>query len=134
MPEDPFELAHHRNFEPLLCQSTEPSASPCYGARKRIDAEEITRDRVSNFIQTSVGQPAHPSPIMEGAMHDLQRYRDSAECVLAAEEACQPCYRKLHLSMATSWLWLARQDEAIDNLFASWDTDKPIREPAIGRH
>jgi hypothetical protein len=72
---------------------------------------------------------------MEGAMHDLQRYRDSAaECVLAAEEACQPYYRKLHLSMAASWLWLARQDEAIDNLFASWDTDKPIREPAIGRH
>jgi hypothetical protein len=104
-------------------------------ASKRIDAQEITRDRVSNFIQTWVGQPAHPSPIMEGAMHDSQRYRDSAaECLLAAEEACQPYYRKLHLSMAASWLSLARQDEAIDNLFASWDTDKPIREPAIGRH
>ena len=41
---------------------------------------------------------------------------------------------KLHLSMAASWLSLARRDEAIDNLLASWDTDKPIREPAIGRH
>jgi hypothetical protein len=91
--------------------------------------------RVSNFIQTPVGQRAHPSRIMEGAMHDSQRYRDSAaECLLAAEEACQPYYRRLHLSMAASWLSLARQDEAIDNLFASWDTDKPIREPAIGRH
>jgi hypothetical protein len=36
--------------------------------------------------------------------------------------------------MAASWLSLARQDEAIDSLFASWDTDKPIGEPAIGRH
>ena len=54
---------------------------------KRIDEQEITRDRVSNFIQTPVGQRAHPSRIMEGAMHDLQRYRDSAaECLLAAEE------------------------------------------------
>ena len=35
--------------------------------------------------------------------------------------------------MAASWLSLARQDEAIDDLFASWDTDKPIRV-AIGRH
>ena len=55
-------------------------------------------------------------------MHDSQRCRDSAaECLLAAEEACQPYYRKLHLSMAASWLSLARQGEAIDNLLASWD-------------
>jgi hypothetical protein len=50
-------------------------------------------------------------------MHDSRRYRDSAaECLLAAQEACQPYYRKLHLSMAASWLSLTRQDEAIDNL------------------
>jgi hypothetical protein len=62
---------------------------------------------------------------MEGAMHDSQRYRDSAaECLLAAQEACQPYYRKLHLSMADSWLSLARRDEAMDNLLASWDTAK----------
>jgi len=55
---------------------------------------------------------------MEDAMHDSQRYRDSAaECLLAAEEACQPYYRKLHLSMAISWLSLARQYEAIERLF-----------------
>jgi hypothetical protein len=41
--------------------------------------------------------------------------------LLAAQEACQPYYRKLHLSMAASWLSLVRQDEAIDNLLASWD-------------
>jgi hypothetical protein len=60
---------------------------------------------------------------MEGAMHDSQRYRDrAAECLLASQEACQPYYRKLHLSMAASWLSLARQGEAIDNLLAtSWN-------------
>jgi hypothetical protein len=72
---------------------------------------------------------------MEDAMHDSRRYRDSAaECLLASQDACQPYYRNLFLSMAASWLSLAHQDEAIDNLFVRWDTDKPIREPAIGRH
>ena len=55
-------------------------------------------------------------------MHASRCYRDSAaECLLAAQEACQPYHRKLHLSMAASWLSLAQQDEAIDNLLASWD-------------
>jgi hypothetical protein len=55
-------------------------------------------------------------------MHDSQRYRAIAgECLLAARE-CQPCYRKLHLSMATSWLSLARQDEAMDSVLAIWGT------------
>jgi hypothetical protein len=69
---------------------------------------------------------------MEGAMHDSRRYRDSAaECLLAAQEACQPYYRKLHFSMAASWLSLARQDEAIDNLFASWDTNEAIKADGL---
>jgi hypothetical protein len=55
-------------------------------------------------------------------MHDSQRYRIIAgECLLAARE-CQPCYRKLHLSMAASWLSLARQDEAMDGVLAIWGT------------
>jgi hypothetical protein len=71
---------------------------------------------------------------MEGAMHDSRRYRDrAAECLLASQDAGQPYYRNLFLSMAASWLALAHQD-AIDNLLASGDADKPIREPAIGRH
>jgi len=50
---------------------------------------------------------------MEDAMYDSRRYRDSAaECLLAAEEAFQPYYRKLLISMAASWLSLAQQDEA----------------------
>ena len=84
-------------------------------------------------------------------MRDSRRYRyNAAECLLAAQEACQPYYRKLRLSMAVSWLSLARQDEEMDNLVASWDTDEPVkteglglssrstnlrfREPAIGQH
>src|ERR1700730_14290502 len=66
---------------------------------------------------------------MEGAMHDSRRYRDNAAACLLAAQDCQPCYRKLHLSMTTSWLSLARHDEAIDNLLASWDME---RTPGIG--
>jgi hypothetical protein len=55
---------------------------------------------------------------MEDAMHDSGHYRDSAaDCLLAAQEASQPQSRKLHLSMAISWLSLARKYEAIERLF-----------------
>jgi hypothetical protein len=69
-------------------------------------------------------------------MHDSRRYRDSAaECLLAAQEACELHCRRLHLSMADSWLSLARRDEAMDNLLASWDqTDLgfkfPVHQPS----
>jgi hypothetical protein len=46
---------------------------------------------------------------------------NAAECLLAAQEASQPYYRRLHLSMAVSWLSLARQYEARANPLASWD-------------
>jgi hypothetical protein len=66
-------------------------------------------------------------------MHDSRRYRDSAaECLLAAQEACQPYYRKLRLSMAVSWLSLARQDEAIDSVLANRDATKPIKTDRLG--
>jgi hypothetical protein len=46
-------------------------------------------------------------------MRDCQCYRDNAaRCLLAAQEARQPALHVLHLSMALSWLSLARQDEA----------------------
>jgi hypothetical protein len=79
---------------------------------------------------------------MEGAMYDSRRYRDNAaECLLAAQEACEllaaqeACElhcRKLHLSMADSWLSLARRDEAMDNLLASWDTAEPVKTDGFG--
>jgi len=53
-------------------------------------------------------------------MHASQRYRDNAaECLLAAQKACQPYYRKLHLSLAASGLSLAHQDEAMQCLCAA---------------
>jgi hypothetical protein len=69
---------------------------------------------------------------MEGIMHVSHRFRDSAaECLLASQDACQPYYRNLFLSMAASWLSLAQQDEAIDNLFASWNTDEAIKSNGL---
>jgi hypothetical protein len=60
-------------------------------------------------------------------MHDSRRYRDNAaECLLAAQDACQPYYRKLRLSMAVSWLSLARQDEAIDNELGIVPSHPPV--------
>jgi hypothetical protein len=56
-------------------------------------------------------------------MRDSQRYRsNAADCLLAAQDSCQPHDRKLRLSMVVSWLSLARRDEAMDGLHASWGT------------
>ena len=64
-------------------------------------------------------------------MHVSRRYRDhAAECLLAAQEACELHCRKLHLSMADSWLSLARRDEAMD--IASWDTAEPVKTDGLG--
>jgi hypothetical protein len=53
-------------------------------------------------------------------MNDARRYRvNAAEC-LSAAETCGPTYRRLTLGIATSWLALARQAEAEDELVASW--------------
>ena len=65
-------------------------------------------------------------------MHDSQRYRYSAqECLLAAKEASEPCYRKLRLSMASSWLSLARQEEAMDDALVSWDSTESVKLAGI---
>jgi hypothetical protein len=67
-------------------------------------------------------------------MHDLQRYRSNAsECLLASYEASQPCYGKLNFSMAALWLALAGQNEAIDNLLASWGITEPIETDGLVR-
>jgi hypothetical protein len=64
---------------------------------------------------------------MEEAMHNSRNYRDSAaECLLAFQDASQPYYRNLFLSMAASWLSLAHQDEAIDNLVCELGRDEAI--------
>ncbi len=61
-------------------------------------------------------------------MRDSQRSRSNAsECLLASYEAPQSCYGKLNFSMAALWLTLAGQDEAIDNLVASWNIAEPLK-------
>ena len=61
-------------------------------------------------------------------MHDLQRYRyNAAECLLAAKKKHLNLIAADFASNASSWLSLARQDEAIDNLLASWDAAKLVR-------
>jgi hypothetical protein len=60
---------------------------------------------------------------------DSQHCRASAaKCLLAFQDASQPYYRNLFLSMAASWLSLAHQDEALDNPVR--DMAKPIMKPA----
>jgi hypothetical protein len=34
--------------------------------------------------------------------------------------------------MADSWLSLARRDEVMDNLLASWDTVEPVKTDGLG--
>lgn len=61
-------------------------------------------------------------------MYDSRRYRDSAaESLLAAQEASQAHCRELHLSMAISWLSLARKYEAIERLFQGTDCKLALR-------
>jgi hypothetical protein len=55
-------------------------------------------------------------------MYDLRSRDNAANCLLAAQEAREPYYRQLQLSMAASWLSLARQNEAMDNLLMSSNT------------
>ena len=65
-------------------------------------------------------------------MQDSRRYRNQAAgCLLAAQGAHEPHYRRLHLSMASSWLSLARQDEAMDKLLAIWEAE-PVEISALG--
>jgi hypothetical protein len=53
-------------------------------------------------------------------MNDAQRYRmNAAEC-LSAVERCAPPYRGLTLAIAASWVSLARQQIAMDELLAIW--------------
>jgi hypothetical protein len=61
-------------------------------------------------------------------MRDSQRYRDNAaECLLAAYEAAPTLLRQLNFSMAALWLAFARQDDAMDNLLATWDMAEPVK-------
>jgi hypothetical protein len=65
-------------------------------------------------------------------MHDAKRYRsNTADCLMAAQDACRPGNRGIHLSIAVSWLSLARQSEAMDHLLASWQAVQPIKNDCV---
>jgi len=61
-------------------------------------------------------------------MHDSQRHRcNVGDCLLAARKSPEPQYQKLYLLMAQLWLSLAHQDDAADELLASWGIAEPIK-------
>jgi hypothetical protein len=53
-------------------------------------------------------------------MNGAQRYRTNAAECLSAAERCDPDHRRLTLAIAASWVSLARQQIAIDELLAIW--------------
>jgi hypothetical protein len=67
-------------------------------------------------------------------MNDAQRYRMNAADCLSAAERCGPAYRDLTLAIASSWLSLARHQEAMDGLLTIWSRAQaaaPIRPAAF---
>jgi hypothetical protein len=63
-------------------------------------------------------------------MNDARRYRmNAAECLSAAQR-CGPAYRDLTVSIAETWLALARHQDAMDELLATWSDAQSVRIPA----
>jgi len=87
-------------------------------AQRTIDAQATT-------IKAA---PSRKLGARRGAMDDAGRYRlNAAECLSAATK-CHSDYRSLLLSISTAWRALARQDEAIGDLLASWGIAAPAHE------
>jgi hypothetical protein len=53
-------------------------------------------------------------------MTDAQRYRMNAIERLSAPKGCGSASRDLTLAIAASWLALARHEDAMDGLLATW--------------
>jgi hypothetical protein len=62
-------------------------------------------------------------------MTDAQRYRMNAVECLSAAERCGPPYRDLTVSIAETWLAMARHEDAIDELLATWSKAAPPCRP-----
>jgi len=66
-------------------------------------------------------------------MEDARRYRlNAAECLSAADRS-GPSYRGLTLAIADSWISLARQQEAMDELLGIWTKANSATEAAPNR-
>jgi hypothetical protein len=65
-------------------------------------------------------------------MNDSRSYRsNAADCLSAVAHACRPGNRGIHLSVAISWLGLARQNEAVGGLLASWEAAKSVKNDCV---
>jgi hypothetical protein len=64
---------------------------------------------------------------------DALRYRTNAAECLSAAERCDPAHRSLTLAIAASWLSLARQQIAMDELLAIWNEASADTVPDEGR-
>jgi hypothetical protein len=68
-------------------------------------------------------------------MDDAQRYRINAADCLSAAERCGPAYCDLTVSIAETWLALARRQDAMDQLLTIWSKAQaatpaaPVRLP-----
>jgi hypothetical protein len=99
---------------------------------------------MSNLIQTYVDRRAHAGSNNAGDSAPKHGGEWRAPCAIrdATAVARQSVYwllkrrelhcRRLHLSTADSWLSLARRDEAMDNLLASWDRAEPVKTDGLG--
>jgi hypothetical protein len=66
-------------------------------------------------------------------MNDMQRYRvNGAECLTAAQR-CELPHRGLTRALAASWLSVAHQQEAVDELLANWSKDRSTTSTASNR-
>ena len=64
----------------------------------------------------------------DGVMFTSQTYRDNAaQCLSAAVATRDPYYHKLQLSIAATWILLARQDETTAAMLAGWGEVEPVK-------
>jgi hypothetical protein len=63
----------------------------------------------------------------DGIMFTSQTYRDNAaQCLSAAAATRDPYYHKLQLSIAATWILLARQGETTATMLAGWRAVEPV--------
>ena len=68
----------------------------------------------------------------DGIMFTSQTYRDNAaQCLSAAAATRDPYYHKLQLSIAATWIFLARQDETTAAMLAGWRAVEPVKTGAL---
>jgi hypothetical protein len=78
-------------------------------------------------LTTPPDRPRHP---IFSLAHDAQRYRTNAAECLSAAKRCDPTYRGLTVAIAASWLSLARQQIAMDELLAIWSNARSATSTA----